>query len=374
MPVCVKCHIEYENGEEFCGICGSPLLTKEKPISSSEGKNKTKEEKPNGELICPACKLIYEKMTTCIRCGAILVRQNPSQEKEEPERSRTLAAKEKMYEEELKAVHPPEVDKETLKKPYSPGVKKEPPQVQTPENRGIEKLPGDIRRSVSPPRKSRKDFLGLSFKGFGVLILIPVAIYLLWSTYFHFATKRSRPSTSTSQETFGQILHNTSVPKIDSSTVLNPEENQKEKPARSSTVSKEVAVTIPSPSIPITPKTPISETQDVEGIKGLLEKIRQANLQKNIELFMSCYTADFKDREGKKRTTLESWENFKYLELSYDLKKHSLSGNSANARVEWLMRISPKMGGRSEESKTFLDVTFKKEGGSWKIKEIKPVG
>jgi len=371
MPVCVKCHVEYENGQEFCGICGSPLLTKEKPISSSEGKNKTKEEKPNGKLICPACKLIYEKMTTCIRCGATLVRQTPSQE-EEPKRSQTPAAKEKMYEEELKAVHLPGVDKETLKKPYSPGVKKEPPQVQTPEKRGIEKSPGDTRRSVSPPRKSNKDFLGLSFKGFGVLILIPVAIYLLWSMYSYFVTKRSGPRASASQETFGQILPNTSVPKTDSSAVPNPEETEKKQPAQSSLASKEVTVTTPSSPIPVTPKTPISETQDVEGIKGLLEKIRQANLQKNLELFMSCYTTDFKDREGKKRMTLESWENFNYLELSYDLKKHSLSGNSANARVEWLMRISPKIGGRSEESKTLLDVTFKKEDGSWKVKETKP--
>ncbi len=344
MPVCVKCHIEYGNGEEFCGICGSPLLPKEKPISSAEDKKKTKEEKSIGKLICPACEIIYEKMTTCIRCGATLVRQNPSQEKEEPKPSQKLAAKDEIHEEALKEVHPPEVKKEAPKKPYSPEVKKEPPHVQAPEKLGVEKLPGDIRRSVSTSRKSKKNFLRLPFGGFGVLILIIVAIYLLWSMYSYFATKRPGPITSTSQENFGQILPNTSVPKTDSSAVLNREESEKKQPAR-----------------------------EVEGIKGLLEKIRQANLQNNIELFMSCYTADFKNREGKKRTTLESWANFNYLELSYDLKKHSISSNSANARVEWLMQISPKTGGRPEKSKTLLDVTFEKEDGRWKVKEIKPV-
>jgi len=344
MPVCVKCHIEYENGEEFCRICGSPLLPKEKPISSAEEKKKTNEEKPIGKLICPACELVFEKMTNCIRCGAVLVKQNFSQEKEEPKPSQKLAAKDETYKEELKAVHLPELNKEAPKKPYSPGVKKEPLQVQTPEKQSTEKLQVDIRRSASTPRKSKKDFLRLPFGGLGVLILIIVAIYLLWSLYSHFAIERSGPSTSTSQVTFGQILPNPSVPKADSSAVLNQGESEKNQP-----------------------------TLEVEGMKGLLEKIRQANLQKNIELFMSCYTADFKDRESKRRTTLESWENFNYLELSYDLKKHSIAGNSANARVEWLMQISPKTGGRAEQIKTFLDVTFKKEDDSWKVKEIKPV-
>jgi len=344
MPVCVKCHIEYENGEEFCGICGSPLSTKEKTVSRAAEKNKTKEQKLDGKLVCPACEIIYEKMTTCIRCGATLVRQNPSQEKKELKPPQRLPAKEEIHEEALKVVHPPEVKKEEPKKPYSPEVKKEPPHVQAPEKPGIEKLPGDIRRSVGTSKKSKKNFLRLPFGGFGYLILIAVAIYLLWSTYSYFATKRSGPSTSTSRGNFGQILPSTSVPKTDSSAVPNQEESEKKQPA-----------------------------QEIEGIKGLLEKIRQANLQNNIELFMSCYTADFKDREGKKRTTLESWANFNYLELSYDLKKHSISGNSANARVEWLMQISPKTGGRPEKSKALLDVAFEKETGSWKVKETKPV-
>ena len=39
------------------------------------------------------------------------------------------------------------------------------------------------------------------------------------------------------------------------------------------------------------------EEQEIERIKALLENIRTANLQKNIDLFMSCYALDFKDRE-----------------------------------------------------------------------------
>ena len=114
----------------------------------------------------------------------------------------------------------------------------------------------------------------------------------------------------------------------------------------------------------------INELGGVDGIKDLLEKIRQANLQNNIDLFMSCYASDFKDREGKRRATLESWEKFNYLDMSYDLKQWSISLDTAEARVGWLMRISPKSGGQPRESKTVLDVPFKKEEDSWKIKAL----
>jgi uncharacterized membrane protein YvbJ len=130
-------------------------------------------------------------------------------------------------------------------------------------------------------------------------------------------------------------------------------------------------------SQPITPPLqsppPGIETKEAEEIKSLFETIRQANLKKNIDLFMSCYSLDFKDRKSKKLDTLESWKNFKYLDLTYNLKKQTISGNIANVRVEWLMKISQKGIGKSEVSRTVLDVVLKREGDRWKIKEIKPV-
>jgi ketosteroid isomerase-like protein len=112
-------------------------------------------------------------------------------------------------------------------------------------------------------------------------------------------------------------------------------------------------------------------TQEIENMKALLEKIRQANLRKDIDLFLSCYAFDFKDRDGKKKATLAHWKNFDYMDLSYDLKNPSISGDSVKARVEWLIKITPYSGGRPQESKTILDVTLTKEGEGWKIKEVK---
>ena len=88
---------------------------------------------------------------------------------------------------------------------------------------------------------------------------------------------------------------------------------------------------------------------------------------------MSCYSLDFKDRKSKKLDTLENWKNFNYLDLTYRLKKQIISGDTANVRVEWLIKITKKGVGKSEDSRTVLDVVLKREGDRWKIKEIKPV-
>jgi ketosteroid isomerase-like protein len=136
-----------------------------------------------------------------------------------------------------------------------------------------------------------------------------------------------------------------------------------------SSISKE-AVT----SSPDTPKPPSTEIQEIRNIETLLENIRQANLKKDIDLFLSCYASNFKDREGKKKATLSFWTKFDYLDLSYDLKNSSISGDTAKVKVEWVIRISPITGGQQQKSKANLDVKLKKEEGGWKIEEVKQAG
>ena len=126
------------------------------------------------------------------------------------------------------------------------------------------------------------------------------------------------------------------------------------------------------PPLPALPS--FIDPKEAERIKFLFETIKQANLKKNIDLFMSCYSLDFKDRKRKRLDTLENWKHFHYLDLSYSLKKQAISGDIATVRVEWFMKISPKGTGKPEDSRTVLDVVLKREGDRWKIKEIQPMG
>jgi len=375
MRVCSKCRTEHEDGTELCRKCQSPLTTKEEAALDQGGLPPFYEEKaqaeqessesllsdlseepaeieepPKKRLICPRCKLIYEGRETCIRCGSTLTDQTPSQE-EKPQPADAAEAREKtalpetpVPEEEILPFRLEDVPPASLPKPPPPsGHADEAEEVlkQSPTQRASE---SKVDRKIILPRKKNFNFRRLPLEAFSVLILVIAGGYLLWSLYSHFIMKR--PGSSGTFSKGGTQAATASAPATtpfpDSSSTVNP---VKALPAAS---------------------------QETEEIKGLLENIRKANLEKNIELFMSCYASDFKDREEKKRATLEAWKDFDYQNLSFDLKKQSISGQTAHAKVEWLVKISSKTGGPPEESKTLLDVMFKKEDTGWKIKEIKP--
>jgi RNA polymerase subunit RPABC4/transcription elongation factor Spt4 len=345
MLICTRCSIEYEEEIDFCPQCGGPLTTKEKPVSSDGASPKVEETKQDERLICPSCKILYERMKTCIRCGAPLVKQSDLKEQEESKLSQPPESKKEEPAQEPPQVQPPreepiETVMETPKPSYAAEVEQKPSSPETPERRPTKELPEDLRRRAMSLEKSKKNFLRSPMLGIGVIVLIVAAIYLLW--FLFFSTQRSGETT-------------------DSSTLTGLGSLAKEE----STVSKEA---LPSSSIPV-----VSLAKEIEGLKDVLENIRQANLKKNINLFMSCYAADFEDREERRKTTLESWSKFNFLELSYNLKVNSMSINLSEARVTWWIRFIPKKGGQSEEIKSVLDVKFQKENNEWKIKEVKPV-
>jgi len=379
MLFCKKCQVEYEGENRFCSQCGSFLVRKETAIFDSEDPKKTTEEKPKEKFICPDCKIIYEKTKTCIRCGVEVVLLSSFQEKneetvQEPEAGRespqVLTTKEWLEsplqhlicpvckkdhlggkscircgavlvsadppqgEKKTRQPHPLEAKKTGPKPPYPPEFKEDLSQEETPD----QKTPkGTVEEQIKKGRfvrKIKKDYPRIFLNWSGIAIICIAAGYLLWSTYSHIVTKKS-----------------------DSSAIP---------------LSKEKASSPAPTSLMIPPSSASStEADEIEKIRNLLENVRKANLVKDIDLFLLCYSNDFKDREGKKKSTLESWENFNFLDLTYDLVTHSVSGNAVKARVVWLVRFSPKSGGQPQESKTTLDVIFKKEDATWKIGEIK---
>jgi rRNA maturation endonuclease Nob1/ketosteroid isomerase-like protein len=476
MLICTGCNIEYEEDKKYCKFCGDPLVPKTEPISTQKKVNKNEEEKSDGKLICPHCKLIYEFGSSCIQCGSPLAHQSPPQTKEESKIAHRPQVEEKPHEEEssqkqraetspknlvcptckttyengkycikcgsalitqipteLKqepeiALSPeeegkslqlqtlqeqliqtprknlicpdcriiyergdtcircgsalvteiPPKEEEKSKLPEPPEVNSTTPQpegeshlridskkpsfsaqTQTPEQQPAKKSTDDLERRLTLPKKPKKDYRRLFLEVGGITIMVVAGGYFLWSIYSHLI-KRPEPMTPISKEGATQVL-----PRSSSST----------NPTASITGSEESQNTAPASPFPLTAsKTSSAEVQEIENIKNLLENIRQANLQKNIDLFISCYAVDFKDREGKKKATLTYWKSFDYLDLSYDLKNPSISVDLAKAKVEWLIKISPKTGGQAQESKTLLEVILKKEEGGWKIKEVKQVG
>ena len=412
--ICPACKITYKEGN-FCPKCGSPLLPQTLTQISEDAeaalKPKTSEElvplqtiqeylieAPRKNLICPQCKIIYERGSTCVRCGSSLVAE--VQELETPE---TLSTPDQAF------------DPSTQQKTFTgsvevPEAKAPPPagykvpdggrardgsqrQVERMDREELElfsdidadktlgaskqdsatRSADNLERRSFHPRKRKIDYRRMVLEVGSISIMVLAGGYLLWSVYSH-VTKLPEPKASLPKEVSAPVRANPSNPLNATAQVPVPQKSEKEETGQRSAISKETDAAHPTPPGSIPSDSSVVEALEIEKIKDLLEQIRQANLQKDIDLFLSCYAIDFKDREGKKKATLSFWKKFDYLELSYDLKRTSFTGNTARVKIEWVIKTSPKGGRQPQESKTFFDAVLRKEEGSWKIQEVKEAG
>jgi ketosteroid isomerase-like protein len=349
-------------------------------------------------LICPNCKILYEKSTNCIKCGSPLVEKDSFKEEEAKPPFQPEIEKETPLAETKKETRPAEIRKETspIQKPAlspipSTKMKKEKAEPELDRGKAIHEVMDDEQGpSDAVPDKPKRevthsdkiqiripDFSKFSYQRVGIIIVILIGGYLLWSIYSHLSKKpdASRP---VSEEV-------SNLPSAKSSNHTKPLEPPAEpkiavkQPIEKPSVPEEKPAAIPSPpSIPMAskaslPETSLSDEKEVENIENIFENIRKANLRNDVDLFMSCYSKSFKDWERKKRGVLKNWEDFTYIDLTYDVRKLTISGNTAVVRIEWVTLFSAKGGGRYQKSKSLSDVTLNKEPDGWKIKDIKPV-
>ena len=402
MVICPQCNIEQDPLEEFCKKCGKFLLSIDDPVAAKE--------KPAMDLICPRCQVLYKNGKYCRKCGSLLMSQTPSERidvqplekksvkrwvkewlnllEEERELESCISKLEAQgdnvstdvicplivrYKDRLESLSPlhQEIEKElesirkrttaevNLLKDQLKPVQKRLDEFQTlfresavtkadflkestelkKEIKSIERslrkfrhllslLPGPAAGNVDSPEFAGGLLRPLTLTTGGVILLLIIAGgYLFWKQY---------------------------PPPV-----------------------KPISIEVPSSPSPLpSPPDPqtVTENKEVEKIRSVFENIRRANLQKDIGLFMSCFSRDFSGAEGKRKDTLKMWETFNYQDLSYDLKKQTISGDMADVRLEWVVRTSERTGGKLRDGRTVLDVTLKKEDGHWKIQGIKPAG
>jgi hypothetical protein len=312
MRTCTKCQTENEEENKFCKNCRTPLALKEE--ASSQGDDTDADKK---KMMCPKCRMVYEKEERCVKCKGKLV----------PKESLDRKVEEKLDDVFEEKEHPPvQVAPVKQKEPTSPSpemnlfkttIAPDPKKDPSPPF----PLPGPAKRSLEDTisvlshSRNRNSLLSpLNLAVACVIVVIGVLGYQ-WTT-------RS-----------GDAL-------VSTSAVSSSADNASQ-----------------------------GEAQEIERIKALLENIRKANLQKNIDLFMSCYALDFKDRESKKRSTLENWKDLHYLDLSYNVKNQILSGDTADIEVEWWIKTSRDKDGPPQEGITVVNASLKKEEGNWRIKE-----
>jgi hypothetical protein len=131
-----------------------------------------------------------------------------------------------------------------------------------------------------------------------------------------------------------------------------------------------------SPGLP--PQTaPTTEKTDTlqRDVERLAERIRQAHMKKDMNLFLSCYSTSYPKLGELERQTYENWKNFDFKNVSYNISNLRRVGpNQAEADLVWNLQLVDNQTKASEMHRAVVNVILEESGGTWKIRDSKEIG
>jgi len=404
--ICQKCHIEYDESKGFCRNCGSPLSASKQP-SSGDGSHPPTVERVRIVRMCPRCHLRFEVGNYCRICGFFLKQEHISSDRDRIDsklikRLSSEWSKLRKKKSELETcMGRLEKQRDTFsEETFNPIFQRYQVQTESLSSRlqEIVAKTESFKAKVSKEIGFLEDESGTIQKRFEEICSLRQLGAITRTDYLTEKSgikdemrsrtrrlKECRKTISLLTGPFdggsvspmvGKILFQPKISAITAGILILIAVGVHflaTKNVKTSHSQGSMKISDMKPSAQGQLPVSLPEAQEEEKIKSLFETIRRANLEKKIDLFMSCYAADFKDRSEKRAAIVETWNNFDYLDLSYDLKTVAVTSQTAQVRVEWRIGVSPRDGGTSEKTMSLLDVTLKKEDGHWRIEEIKRV-
>lgn len=115
----------------------------------------------------------------------------------------------------------------------------------------------------------------------------------------------------------------------------------------------------------------IPETED---LLRLLEQIRQAQLTKDIHLFLGAYAPTFPHLARKREVTLTIWKKYDYLESQFQIDEVMPKSNTLIlAKVTWNIKARDRKTDEIKNISKSYQVDFSKESGKWLIQKLRSV-
>ena len=76
-----------------------------------------------------------------------------------------------------------------------------------------------------------------------------------------------------------------------------------------------------SPRVPQTPKSERStDILEREEVRGVLDQVRKAQLEKDINLFLQAYSPTYPSLVEKKESLLKSWKKYNYIDMDFNIE------------------------------------------------------
>jgi hypothetical protein len=130
-----------------------------------------------------------------------------------------------------------------------------------------------------------------------------------------------------------------------------------------------------TPAAPATPAPAASaEATLKEELQKELSIMREAQLRKDIVLFMSVYSLTYPELDDKRNSTLKAWQAYDFTNLVFTVDKiQSIDPDNAIAWVTWYMDTKNRQTQELASNSQTFQVRFAKELGKWRIRSLEEV-
>ena len=132
-----------------------------------------------------------------------------------------------------------------------------------------------------------------------------------------------------------------------------------------------------TPTTPATPgpqPAPPAEAGLQEQLQKELSILREAQLRKDIVMFMSVYSRTYPELDDKRARTLQSWQGYDFTNLVFTIDNiQSIDPDNAIAEVTWYMDTKNRRTQELSSSSQSFQVRFAKELDKWRIRSLEEV-
>jgi hypothetical protein len=135
---------------------------------------------------------------------------------------------------------------------------------------------------------------------------------------------------------------------------------------------------LPSSGTNVSPQVPSGQQAirpipmpEWEAVTGLLEQVREAQLKKDIGLFLEAYSPTFPDLAQKKENILKTWEKYDYLDMHFNIENiQKTNANTIVAKVVWDITLTDVHSKKKSTLVRDYTVHFSQVSGKWLIQEL----
>ena len=114
--------------------------------------------------------------------------------------------------------------------------------------------------------------------------------------------------------------------------------------------------------------TPIPEWQ---GITGILEQIRTAQLKKDINLILDAYSPGFPNLDQKKENILKTWQQYDYLDMHFRVETiQKLNAHNLIVTVVWDIILQDVRSKKKSSLLKEFTIRLSDVSGKWLIQEL----